>query len=171
MARRDEILRFRDAYSGGMPTSVTATSAEINALDGIAATLTPAELSILDGVTATTAEINKLDGFLPLSLTSDNTVLQSKTDNYTAVLADAGTVIDFGASSGKTFTIPANSSVAFPVGTVIIVTKSGANALTLAITTDTLISLATPELAASGGAVIFLKAAATTWVAISGNIS
>jgi hypothetical protein len=154
-----------------MPTSVTATAAEINALDGIAATLTPAELSILDGVTATAAEINQLDGWSPLELTRDNTVLQTKTDNYTAVLADAGTVIDFGASSGKTFTIPANASVAFPIGTILIATKSGANALTIAITSDTLISLATPELAASGGVALFLKVAATTWVAISGNIS
>ena len=41
-------------------TSVTATGAELNVLDGI--TATTAELNILDGVTATAAELNILDG-------------------------------------------------------------------------------------------------------------
>ena len=46
--------------SSGSAVQVTATSAELNILDG--ATLAVAELNILDGVTASTAEINKLDG-------------------------------------------------------------------------------------------------------------
>ena len=41
-------------------TSMTATAAELNILDG--ATVTTAELNILDGVTATAAELNILDG-------------------------------------------------------------------------------------------------------------
>jgi len=40
---------------------VTATTAELNIMDGV--TSTAAELNILDGVTSSTAEINKLDGF------------------------------------------------------------------------------------------------------------
>ena len=39
---------------------VTATTAELNIMDGV--TATAAELNILDGVTATTAELNILDG-------------------------------------------------------------------------------------------------------------
>jgi hypothetical protein len=39
---------------------LTATSTELNKLDGV--TATTAELNILDGVTATAAELNKLDG-------------------------------------------------------------------------------------------------------------
>lgn len=41
-------------------TAITATSAELNVLDGI--TATTAELNILDGVTATASELNLLDG-------------------------------------------------------------------------------------------------------------
>lgn len=41
-------------------TSVTATAAELNILDGV--TSTAAELNILDGVTATAAELNYSDG-------------------------------------------------------------------------------------------------------------
>ena len=42
-------------------TTVTATVAELNIMDGV--TATTAELNIMDGVTSSTAEINKLDGF------------------------------------------------------------------------------------------------------------
>ena len=41
-------------------TSVTATAAELNILDGVTATAT--ELNALDGITSTTAELNILDG-------------------------------------------------------------------------------------------------------------
>jgi cytoskeletal protein CcmA (bactofilin family) len=41
-------------------TTVTATAAELNIMDGV--TATTAELNIMDGVTATTAELNILDG-------------------------------------------------------------------------------------------------------------
>jgi hypothetical protein len=164
MARNSELQRWRDVGSGNLPASITATSTELNVLDGVAATLTPAELNILDGVTATAAEINKLDGRNPLAFNSDATVLQTKSDNYTGVITDAGTVIDFGAASGKTFTIPANASVPYAIGTVLVISKSGANNLTIAITSDTLISIATPEVTASGGVVMIIKVAATTWV-------
>lgn len=48
--------RFFMGAGGGNVAEVTATAAELNALDGITSTV--AELNILDGVTATTAEIN-----------------------------------------------------------------------------------------------------------------
>jgi hypothetical protein len=41
-------------------TTVTATAAELNIMDGVTATAT--ELNIMDGVTATTAELNIMDG-------------------------------------------------------------------------------------------------------------
>jgi hypothetical protein len=41
-------------------TTVTATAAELNIMDGV--TATTAELNIMDGVTATTAELNIMDG-------------------------------------------------------------------------------------------------------------
>ena len=41
-------------------TTITATAAELNIMDGVTATAT--ELNIMDGVTATTAELNIMDG-------------------------------------------------------------------------------------------------------------
>ena len=59
--------------------------------------------------------------------------------NYTFVLADAGKRIrKASGGAGETYTIPANASVAFPVGTVIVVDNDGGGDLSIAITTDTL---------------------------------
>lgn len=59
--------------------------------------------------------------------------------NYTLVLADRGKVIyKASGGAGETITIPANGSVAFPVGTIIRIVNNGGGALSIAITTDTL---------------------------------
>lgn len=54
------------------------------------------------------------------------------------VLADAGKQIYLNAGSAQTLTIPANASVAFPIGTVIVVVNDSGNDWSIAITTDTL---------------------------------
>lgn len=65
----------------------------------------------------------------------------SKSANYTTVLADANRHLlhPSADTAARTFTIAANSAVAYPVGTAItFVNQSGAGALTVAINTDTL---------------------------------
>jgi hypothetical protein len=93
-----------------------------------------------------------------------------QTDHYTLVLADAGKhIIQNGAS--KTVTIPANASVAFPVGTV--VTFVAGDTMTIAITTDTLFLAGTgfattgSRTLAAGGIATAIKTGSAGWV-ISG---
>lgn len=58
---------------------------------------------------------------------------------YTFVMADAGKHIFHDEVTARTYTIPANGSVAFPIGTTItIINNVSAGNITLAITTDTL---------------------------------
>ena len=135
MARNEELQRYRDE--------------EFNAIER--------------DLTVTASEINKLDGFSPLSFINTGAAVTTKTDNYTATLADANTCLNFGTASAKTFTIPANSSVAFPVGTVFLIAKS-TNALYLAVTTDA--HLGSTTVAATTGALI-VKVAETTWLTIT----
>ena len=75
-------------------TTVTATAAELNKLDGV--TATTAELNCVDGLTATTAELNYVDG-----VTSNiQTQLDSKgSGDITGVTA--GTNLNGGGSSGS----------------------------------------------------------------------
>lgn len=103
-----------------------------------------------------------------------NTPVNSQSTAYTAVLADAGKTLYHPASDAndRTFTIPANSSVAYAVGTVLTFVNLSANDLTIAITDDTM------YLAGAGttgsrtlteyGIASAVKLASTTWL-ISGN--
>jgi hypothetical protein len=55
--------------------------------------------------------------------------LDRKTADYTLVLADAGKVIEINSGSSENVTIPPNSSVAFPLGTQVVVVRLGAGAV------------------------------------------
>jgi len=52
--------------------------------------------------------------------------------SYTLVLADKGRIVSMNNAGANTLTIPANSSVAFPLGTIINVLQIGAGATTIA---------------------------------------
>ncbi len=94
----------------------------------------------------------------------------SKATNYEFVLADRGKAVLMNGSS-LTLNIPANSAVAFPVGTIIIVSNLNASALSISITTDTLTlanstTTGTRTLAQNGLATC-VKIGSTSWL-ISG---
>jgi len=57
--------------------------------------------------------------------------LDRKTADYTLVLTDAGKVIEINSGSSENVTIPPNSSVAFPIGTQIVVVRLGAGAVVI----------------------------------------
>lgn len=98
----------------------------------------------------------------------------SKTANYQLVLADRGKSILMNGTS-LTLTIPANSAVAFPVGTVIIVVNVNSTALSIAITTDTLTlanstTTGTRTLAQNGLATC-VKIGSTSWLISGAGLS
>jgi hypothetical protein len=69
-----------------------------------------------------------------------NVPVNEQSTAYTLVLADAGKVIYHPASdnNARTFTIPAASSVAYPIGTALTFINLAATASTIAITSDTM---------------------------------
>lgn len=91
--------------------------------------------------------------------------------SYTAVLSDAEQVISMDNGSANTLTIPANSSVAYPVGTKLHFLQLGAGQTTIAINTDTLNveSTFTLKLAGQYAMATALKVTATSWV-LFGNL-
>jgi hypothetical protein len=98
----------------------------------------------------------------------------SQSANYTLVLADSGKHIFHPSTdaNARTYTIPANSSVAYPIGTAISFINMTTQVVTIAITTDTM------YLAAAGttgsrslaiyGSATAIKMTSTTWL-ISGS--
>jgi hypothetical protein len=98
----------------------------------------------------------------------------SQSTAYTLVLADSGKHIlhPSADTTARTFTIPANSSVAYPIGTAVtFINQNGAGVVTIAITTDTMRlagagTTGSRTLAANGVATA-IKVTATEWI-ISG---
>lgn len=95
----------------------------------------------------------------------------AQTGAYAFVLADAGKVVP---NTTGGFTIPANASVAFPIGTTIVAYNNSASSQNIAITSDTLRLAGTAttgtRVLLQRGFCTLVKVAATEWVA-SGNIT
>lgn len=115
-----------DVTSSGNATSIASgviVDADVNASAAIAGTKianTPA-----GNIAATTAQaaINELDA----EKASEFLTVNNQTTNYTLVLTDADTkLVEMNSASSNTVTIPPNSSVAFPTGTIISVVQQGA---------------------------------------------
>lgn len=86
-----------------------------------------------DGIVST----SKLDTTVQSQLNTISTISQvtattQSGTSYILALGDAGTAVEFSSASSVTVTVPPNSSVAFPVGTVIELLQYGAGTLTVA---------------------------------------
>lgn len=99
----------------------------------------------------------------------------SQSTAYTCVLSDAGKHIlhPSADTTARTFTIPANSSVAYPIGTAItFVNQASAGVLTISINTDTMrlagTGVTSNKFLAANGVATAIKIAETEWI-ISGT--
>ncbi len=142
------------AYDADTTTSTNTQSLTNKTISGASNTLT------VDGTDAV--------GFRNIPQNSQSTA-------YTCVLADNGKHIFHPSAdtTARTFTIPANSSVAYPIGTAItFINQNGAGVVTIAITTDTMRlspagTTGSRTLAANGSATC-VKVTSTEWL-ISGS--
>ena len=95
---------------------------------------------------------------------------------YTLALGDEGSIIAHSGATAQTITIPANSSVAFPVGTAVtVVNEPSAANVTVSITTDTLnrgdgTAGTGSRTVPANSVVTLIKTSATTWM-ITGNFT
>ncbi len=151
--------------TAGAPKSVTLTEDQINDAALKAATAT---ISALWNFTTRPTIAGDLAAV-------ERVIINTQNGNYTLVLTDARKFIyKASGGSGETYTIPANASVAFPIGTIIPLVNRGGGTLSVAITSDTLVleadgTTGTRTLADDGIASIF-KVESTVWF-ISGGLS
>lgn len=164
------------------PVLGAASATSINKVT-ITAPTTGSTLTISDGKTLATTNTLSLAGtdgttmtFPPASASVGyiNIPQNSQSTAYTLVIADQGKHILHPTTdaNARTFTIPANASVAYPIGTAITFVNRTTQVLSVAITTDTLIlanttTTGTRALALNGLATA-LKVEATVWI-ISGT--
>jgi hypothetical protein len=90
---------------------------------------------------------------------------------YTLVLTDAGKVLPISNASANTVTVPPNSSVAFPTGTVVTLVQTGAGQTTIVAGSGVTINSENSKLKlkAQYATAGLLKTATDTWVAF-GNL-
>ena len=147
-----------------------------------AATLTANNVLLGNGASAlqvvapgTSGNVLTSDGTTWASTAAPSSAVQypqnSQSANYTLVLGDAGKQIFHPVSDAttRTFTIPSNASVAFPIGTVVLFTvENSGRYVTVAITSDTLVfgSGTTGSLiVAANNTLMCIKVTATKWMA------
>jgi hypothetical protein len=170
--------------SGGATPALTLSTSITGVLKGDGTAISAATAGT-DYVTPTGTETltNKTISGADNTLTVDGTVpvgfrtvpQNSQSGAYTLVLADSGKHIFHPSAdtTARTFTIPANSSVAYPIGTALtFINQNGAGVVTIAITTDTMRlspagTTGSRTLAANGSATC-IKVTATEWL-ISGS--
>ena len=181
---------YRVGYTYVYVNGALLAAADITATDGTTITFTSA-LSLNDEVrilsykaigSVAIGDISGLQTALDAKVGGDatnnigylNIPQNSQSAAYTLVLSDAGKHIFHPSSdaNARTYTIPENSSVAYPVGTAITFVNMTSQVVTIAITTDTMYlssagTTGSRSLAQYGSATA-IKMTSTTWL-ISGS--
>lgn len=176
---------FSGSSSGGATPALTIVAGAITptTVNGLTITSSTGTLTITNGKTASVSNSLTFAGtdsttmtFPPASANIGylESPINSQSGDYTGVLADSGkTILMTGAS--KTFTIPANASVAYPVGTCLSGIFTNATGGSVAITTDTMTLAGTTttgtRTVAQNGRFTAQKMTSTTWLISGVSIS
>ena len=120
----------------------------------------------VDGSAVTTSHEYRINSIEEL-----NTNAQVGT-TYTLALTDDGKVVEMNNASANTLTVPPNSSVAFPVGSQILVLQTGAGQTTLAAGAGVTVNSkdGNLKLSAQWCAATLIKRATDVWVVV-GDLS
>ncbi|MCZ4222515.1 hypothetical protein [Pedobacter rhodius] len=98
--------------------------------------------------------------------------INTQTANYTLVLADAGKFVQQNVSSANNVTVPANASVAFPVGTQILLRQMGSGQVTVVAASGVTLQSADNALKSrvQFAPITLIKVATNTW-AVMGDLT
>lgn len=159
------------AAAVGFPITIGNTSVASGSTTTSIGNLTLTNVTVSSGTVSANAGVATSDsvnvvGYMGLPQNSQN-------GNYNVVIGDAGKhLYHAAAQAAATYTIPANSNVAFTVGTAISFVNMSANAVTIAVTTDTMYLSSTGTTGnrtlAQYGIATAVKMTSTTWI-ISGS--
>ena len=172
----DQFLIWDDSAGAGAGMPLASESAlaisatpdlavDISALSNslTAAGVAGADLLLIDdGAGGTNKKIALQDFGIPVTNDSTTTPMSS------ADLTYANRWYSCSNGSAISFVIPANASVAYPVGTVFYVYQAGAGQVTASVTSDTLHAPNGAKTAQQYSVISIVKVASTTWV-VSGD--
>ncbi len=140
---------------------VNATSGAVITVGTIAGT----------AITTSTYDGGTIGATTPVNAMAYGTVNVQSGTTYAPILTDNGKCITMNNASAQTITIPANASVVFPVGASINIASLGTGIVTIAITSDTIVSKGSKvTLTGQYSVANITKIATTTWL-LAGDLS
>ena len=102
----------------------------------------------------------------------DTIEINPQTDSYTLVLSDKSKLVEVNSATPENVTIPLNASVAYPVGSQIMVAQTGAGQVSIVVTAGVTLN-GTPQgtanvinLRAQWSVVVLIKRDTNTWLAV-----
>lgn len=156
-------------------TTMTVTGLTVSEI--AAGSLTGSDTDLVTGTAGTSGNLVSWDAngdAVDSSIAASDVAVQAVTENaqtgttYTLVLGDASKLVSMSNASANTLTIPTNASVAFPVGTTIVVMMKGAGTTTITGATGVTVngvSAGSGDISAQWGMVSLFKSATDTWYA------
>ena len=136
---------------------------KVTALSEETAPISEDVIMLVDDPTGTAVskkiKLENLRKGLPMSISDQNS-------NYTFVISDSNTLIRARGSNNRTYTIPKNTSVDFPIGTRIILAREGSGTPTVAGATGVTLVSANSNVTISPqyGVGTLIKILANVWV-------
>ena len=167
----DDIYGINDVSATGVPwseiTATPTTLAGYGITNGLSTTVAASTSAPIASPTFTGTVTIPDSAAAPFTAGYLDVPQSLKTANHQLVLADRGkSVVMNGAS--LTLTVPANGTVAFPIGTAIVVINIAATSLSVAITTDTMTLVNTTTTGtrtlAQNAMATLVKVGATSWI-------
>lgn len=142
-------------------TSATKATASVLMPDSVASTSTTTGTLVVTGGVGVSGKVNTAD------LAVTNTPVYPITENaqsssYTLALTDRNLVVSVSSASATTVTVPPNSSVAFPIGSIVYISRQGAGSVTLAAGAG--VSLSKTGTLGANEVISVRKRATDTWI-------
>jgi len=128
----------------------------------------PLSEAYADGDVLSASDVNSItEGVNDIAIA----VANEQTASYTLALTDLATVITMNVASANNLTVPPNSTVAFPVGTQILIYQAGAGTTTIVAGSGVTVRTQTGlDLSGQYAVAGLLKLATDEWVAF-GNLT
>jgi hypothetical protein len=112
-------------------SSATKATASVLMTDGVASSSTTTGTLVVTGGVGVSGRVNTADLTVTSSPVFPITEV-AQTSSYTLALTDSNRAVTMNSGSPTTVTVPPNSSVAFPTGSIVYVSRIGAGTVTLA---------------------------------------
>jgi hypothetical protein len=172
----DGKFKFFDSYTPEPTDPINTAHASYSAAPVVAEVFEStvstgtAPISVSSSTVVTNLNSDKLDGQDGDYYAPADIVQNAQTGNYTLVLSDRNKMIEMNVGSGNTLTVPTNASVAFPVGTQIVILQTGAGQTTVSGGGVTINGTPGTKLRAQWSSATLIKRATDTWV-LTGDLS